>query len=335
MNLRLKTFVSIQKIGDKLSISGAFGHHDIYVDPTPEVINVLSHLKDDKGLPVDGYKNNRLFSMLYEHGLLEETNNHKKTRNELFYDYIGFDFEKIRSKKILVFGAGAAGGTITYLLSQQRFTNVCSVDTDRVEQSDVDKTMVYDASDIGNYKVDAIKHRINRNFGTDVTTIKEYINSSSADKIIRRIKPDIIVYAINPDPAFKIQFNEYCVEYGIPIIHASYSYEKIICGPCVVPHKTACMKGYNEYWKSRTGNRLDYNRIYRIWRQNSIHPSISFNINYLSSVVLKDVIFCLGQRYDYVSTLNKQIIVNLLSSEITEIEMSCGYCYDECVAKCK
>lgn len=116
--------------------------------------------------------------MLYEHGLLEETNNHKKTRNELFYDYIGFDFEKIRTKKILVFGAGAAGGTITYLLSQQRFTNVCSVDTDRVEQSDVDKTMVYDASDIGNYKVDAIKHRINRNFGTDVTTIKEYINSS-------------------------------------------------------------------------------------------------------------------------------------------------------------
>ena len=141
MNLRLKTFVSIQKIGDKLSISGAFGHHDIYVDPTPEVINVLSHLKDDKGLPVDGYKNNRLFSMLYEHGLLEETNNHKKTRNELFYNYIGFDFEKIRSKKILVFGAGAAGGTITYLLSQQRFTNVCSVDTDRVEQSDVDKTI--------------------------------------------------------------------------------------------------------------------------------------------------------------------------------------------------
>ena len=52
--------------------------------------------------------------MLYEHGLLEETNNHKKTRNELFYDYIGFDFEKIRTKKILVFGAGAAGGTITY-----------------------------------------------------------------------------------------------------------------------------------------------------------------------------------------------------------------------------
>ena len=94
--------------------------------------------------------------------------------------------------------------------------------------------MVYDASDIGNYKVDAIKHRINRNFGTDVTTIKEYINSSSADKIIRRIKPDIIVYAIDPDPAFKIQFNEYCVAYGIPIIHASYSYVKNIANVSVI-----------------------------------------------------------------------------------------------------
>ena len=53
MNLRLKTFVSIQKIGDKLSISGSFGHNDIYVDQSPETIKVLSHLKDDKGLPAD------------------------------------------------------------------------------------------------------------------------------------------------------------------------------------------------------------------------------------------------------------------------------------------
>ena len=141
MNLRLKTFVSIQKIGDKLSISGSFGHNDIYVDQSPETIKVLSHLKDDKGLPADEYRKNHLFSVLYERGLLDEVSNHTRTRNELFYDYIGFDFEKIRTKKILVFGAGAAGGTITYLLSQQRFTNVCSVDTDIVEQSDVDKTI--------------------------------------------------------------------------------------------------------------------------------------------------------------------------------------------------
>lgn len=332
MNVRLKQFVTIQRLKDKLIISGTYKEGDIYLNESSEMIDLLDGLKNISGLPYDKYKDNEMFVRLYRAGLLEDIDSNQKRRNELFYDYIGYDFQGLKSKHILIFGAGAAGGTIAYMAAQQGFTHIACVDSDKVEKSDVDKTMVYDVEDIGEYKVNAIKKRILKNFNIGIISIVKYMKKlDDAFTIIETTKPDIIIYAVDPDPVFKMKLNEYCVSQNLPIIHSSYSYEKIICGPCVVPHETACMIGYNEYWKMSTGY-FDFNEVVRLFGNKTIHPSISFNINVLAGIILKDVVFCIGKKYDYVSTINKQIIINLLKSEITEMELSCQFCGD-CIAK--
>ena len=136
------------------------------------------------------------------------------------------------------------------------------------------------------------------------------------------------MYAIDPRPSYKLALNEYCVGHNISIIHAGYSYERILYGPFVIPGKTSCMKGYNEYWKRRTKGEMDFSKLKRLSDSYSysVHPSISFNINILSNIVIKDIIFGLGERFEWVQSLNKQIIIDITSFEVTEMELSCGFC---------
>lgn len=332
MNIRLKSYVTIQRIKNSISISGCIGK-DLLFEYNDNNITLLNSLSTESGICPDKLINCHLFQQLKENALLEETPSKELKRNEAYYQYANINFNKIREKRILVLGAGAAGGTITYLLSQQGFTNIMCVDDDKVEVGDVEKTMVYNISDIGKYKVEALWQRVMSNFNIDIKQQRSRLSTASqVRKIIESYSPDIIVYAIDPAPSFKLVLNQLCIRLNVPIIHASYSYEKILCGPCVVPHQTACMVGYNEYWRKRTNNTFDFYDISKISSSRLVHPSISFNINTLSSIVLKDIIFCLSGNFEIVSTFNRLLIINLLTSDISVNELSCKFC-STCEAK--
>lgn len=332
MNYRLKSFVSVQRIKSALSISGCVGG-DIIVDYNDDNISLLRFLMSEDGICSANYSNNILFQKLKNNDLLEDVNAPSVARNESFFQYVKCDFAFIINKRILILGAGAAGGTISYLLAQQGFRRIATVDYDRVENSDVEKTMVYDASDVGLYKIEALSRRIQSNFGIEITQIMEKLSTiDDAAHIINDYAPDMIVYAIDPNPAFKLNLDKLCLHLSIPIIHAAYSYEKILCGPCVVPHRTACVIGYNEYLRKRTNDTFDFYDVSRILVKRMIHPSISFNINVLANIILKDIIFCLGERYDNVSTFNNILTINLLTLETSIYELSCKFC-KSCEAK--
>lgn len=329
MNYRLKRYATVQCLTTKIAISGCYGHGDLYIENTSENLSILTRLQTEEGISIDDSVAYPLLGILLEKGLLEVGHSHDMKRNELYYEYLNYDFKQVCDKKILVFGAGAAGGTITYLLAQQGFTNITCLDGDLVEISDVDKTTIYDAKDIGVAKVEALQKRISTNFGQTINILPSYLKDiEDAFTIMEEVKPDLVVYAIDPHPSYKLALNEYCVEHNISIIHAGYSYERILYGPFVVPGKTSCMKGYNEYWKKRTEGEMDFSKLRRLSDSYLIHPSISFNINILSNLVVKEIIFGLGGRFEWVQSLNKQIIIDITSFEVTEMELSCGFCND-------
>lgn len=329
MNYRLKRYATVQCLTTKIAISGCYGQGDLYIENTSENLSILTRLQTEEGISIDDSGAYPLLGILLEKGLLEVGHCQDMKRNELYYEYLNYDFKQIHGRKILVFGAGAAGGTITYLLAQQGFTNITCLDGDIVENSDVDKTTIYDAMDIGVAKVDALQKRISTNFGQTINILPSYLKDiEDAFTIMEEVKPDLVVYAIDPHPSYKLALNEYCVEHNISIIHAGYSYERILYGPFVVPGKTSCMKGYNEYWKRRTRGEMDFSKLRRLSDSYLIHPSISFNINILSNLVVKEIIFGLGGRFEWVQSLNKQIIIDITSFEVTEMELSCGFCND-------
>lgn len=327
MNVRFKPYITIQETPTEIIISGL--HQGLrYEKKSKDFLDILKKLKSVRGLNSQECLEIKSKYQWITDDIIEPTTNCKDiSRTCLFYDYLHFDFDCIKKRKILVFGAGAAGGTITYLLAQHGFENLYVLDYDCVETSDIFKTMVYDIKNLGEKKLCAIQRRIHSNFGVDIFPIGRCLKAADdAINIISDILPAIVIYAIDPDSSYKLVVDKYCVQNGIPIIHASYSYENIICGPCVVPGNTACFCGFNEYWKQRTKGRFDYESMPKLYSRFTIHPSISYNINTLSSIIVKDVIFLLGKEYAKISTLNKILRINLINNEIEEDILSCKFC---------
>ena len=95
-------------------------------------------------------------SLIKANLLVSQIKKNYPNRGELFLEYLGNQFftNEVKSCPILIFGVGAIGSTLTYLLTQFGFTNISVADFDFVEQSDILKTMVYDNNQKGMLKVD-------------------------------------------------------------------------------------------------------------------------------------------------------------------------------------
>jgi len=66
-----------------------------------------------------------------------------------------WDQKKIRDTRVLVIGAGALGNEILKNLALLGFQQIVIVDLDRIEESNLSRTVLYRSEDVGKYKVDA------------------------------------------------------------------------------------------------------------------------------------------------------------------------------------
>lgn len=92
----------------------------------------------------------------------------------------------------------------------------------------------------------------------------------------------------------------------------AYSYEKIIIGPLFVPKYTESDIILEKELK-KYGDHYSFRNHFKLFDDFTIHPSISFNINILASLILKEVIFFLMNRLDYVLSYNTEAIFFPLS----------------------
>lgn len=234
-------------------------------------------------------------------------------RNELFLSYFS-DMEltrEIRETKILVFGAGAGGGTLIYLLAQFGFCNITVVDFDEVSQSDLYRVMTYDTSDIGSLKVDALRKRIRDNFRVDLHTDRTHsFEYEEIEQVIERHNPEFIVLACDPDLKFRANLNRYCFRNLLNYIVIAYSYEYVKIGPLYIPGFTACDADFSRMLQTETDEPMDFETYKRLFRGYLIHPSVTFNINILANFALKEIIFFLSGKYEYCFSIGRLVEFN-------------------------
>ncbi|MGK9119059.1 ThiF family adenylyltransferase [Olivibacter jilunii] len=325
----LKKFHQVVSFGDKLIIANKNGEISIRNNISNK--EILSRLAK-QGIAEKDLKKTPFFDDLLQINALEFSEQPNELRNELFFQYLGMEpLGESKSKNILVFGGGGGGATLVYLLGQFGFTNITVVDFDMVEKSDVEKTLVYDMQHIGRQKTEVLKEKLSDNFGIHLKTIESKVrNCEDLMNIISIASPALVINAIDPGPAHKLNLNKVCFEKEIPFIYMAYSYDQLLIGPFLIPGLTDCYISYDNEIKQSKDTELGLSAFHRLDLEGLYHPSISFNINTLASIVLKEIIFFFYQEYHKISSLNRLVTMSLIKMDGVSLEMVCE---DDCTCK--
>ena len=100
--------------------------------------------------------------------------------------------KKILDAKVLIVGAGGLGCPVVDYLARSGVGNITIADYDKIKLSNIHRQSIYDTNDVGKFKVEIVKKKINKiNPYTKIKIIKKKITKLNLSKVIK--KNDIIV----------------------------------------------------------------------------------------------------------------------------------------------
>lgn len=129
-----------------------------------------------------------------------------------------FDIERVRSARMLVVGAGAIGNEVLKNLALLGIGNVYIVDRDKVEMSNLSRSVLYRASDRGKSKAETAARAV-REINPDVHVFPQDgdINFDLGLGLLRRM--DVVIGCLDNREA-RLKVNSDCYKVGRPWIDA-------------------------------------------------------------------------------------------------------------------
>jgi len=135
--------------------------------------------------------------------------------------------EKLKQAKILVVGAGGLGSPVLQYLSAAGIGKIAIAEYDMVDETNLQRQVLYGSSDVGKLKSIIAKNRLEHlNFLGEIEIINLRIDSSNSLNIIKEF--DVIIDATDNIESRYI-INDSCVILDKPMVHGSiYKYEGLI-----------------------------------------------------------------------------------------------------------
>lgn len=130
---------------------------------------------------------------------------------------LGIDkVNSFNDKVILVAGIGGVGGTALEALARSGFTKFILIDFDKVDESNLNRQILFLRKDIGKDKVDVAKEKLLEiNPDIEVKLIKEKIDTNSLKDLNEKI--DFVIDAIDYVPG-KLELIQFALNKNIPFI---------------------------------------------------------------------------------------------------------------------
>ncbi len=128
------------------------------------------------------------------------------------------NFNKLKKSHVMVVGLGGVGGYALEQLARVGIEKFTIIDCDKISESNINRQIIADYNNIGQYKVDEFERRIKLiNPNAKVEKLKLYIDSEVS--LFDKYKPDYVVDAIDTLRP-KVSLILHCVEYNIPVVSA-------------------------------------------------------------------------------------------------------------------
>lgn len=105
--------------------------------------------------------------------------------------YRGDDLlRRLAATHVVVCGAGAVGSNLTEHLARVGARTISVIDDDRVEEHNL-STQLYGESDVGLFKVEALRNHCFRAVGCELQPIRKRLDAASAPKLLR--EADLVI----------------------------------------------------------------------------------------------------------------------------------------------
>lgn len=124
--------------------------------------------------------------------------------------------QDLSTLKITIIGAGATGSATALLLTRLGVGELCLIDKDVIEESNLNRLHGATLKDVGKYKVDVLQKYISEiGLGTKVSVVKGWV---SEEECISHLKTSDSIFGCTDDHAGRILLNRFAYFYLTPVI---------------------------------------------------------------------------------------------------------------------
>lgn len=231
----------------------------------------------------------------------------------LIYEELMLD-NAINSKKkeelIIIAGCGGIGNFILYSLASFGFKNFLLIDGDVIEESNLNRQFLFQRSDIGKFKVEALKRRIKEKYNDlKIKTIINYVDR----EMLETVKEKVLVCIVSADSENVVSdINDYALKTKTPYLPVGYMNDISVIGPFVIPGKTACLECNNLHSASSVQSSVSSNSLVEMEKINSSYtaPSSFINNSISSAMAMIDLLYFISGDIEKINSLNKRIGIN-------------------------
>lgn len=226
-------------------------------------------------------------------------------RHQLYYAMSGVDHqaqEELKKRSVLLIGAGGIGSTCATLLAVAGVGRLILADSDVVELSNLTRTILFQASDIGKQKTPTAKaHILARNPEVTVETLDGQLSKPSFDDyVIAARSADMMILSGDSGPEVHRLSYKISKQFGIPLINAGYIETWGIVGPLTVGENSAREADLGSLESSQQQNRQ--------LNENYFAASYGPLNTMVSSMAVNEVIrYFLGQK---VRSYKRRLVIN-------------------------
>lgn len=253
-------------------------------------------------------------------------------KNNLYLELVSKDsntvLKNVREYIILIIGCGGIGNYMSYALSTLSPKKMYLIDGDKVENSNLNRQILFSKSDIGLYKSETIKRELlKKNPDLNIECISEYANKELFEKILSNIKSDEkIIGILSGDTIAAVEDTASIFgKYKIPYLNIGYLNDLSVIGPFYIPGKSCCPYCHNDFAVD-----VESSKEIDIINEFTSTPASFLNNALSSSLGMSDLIFYFDDELDKIKSLNTRIGINNMTFEKltvhSSIDKHCKYC---------
>ncbi|HNR18881.1 MAG TPA: ThiF family adenylyltransferase [Bacteroidia bacterium] len=181
--------------------------------------------------------------------------------------------EKLSNVHIVILGIGGIGNFIATALCVAGAGKITLVDFDLVEETNLNRQILFSETDIGKHKTEAAAQRLkDLNSNCNIRTVNKEINSQSElEKLIREYSPDYIVLSADKPVDIVLWASALCKKYRFKYLKCGYMAYHGLIGP-LLGHNT---KAYEEIFTSWSNDIALQNNLISKQNEMYIAPSMA------------------------------------------------------------